>query len=31
MFRNSIFLNRESLKKGFLDNDKKMIPLVTKG
>jgi transcriptional regulator with XRE-family HTH domain len=31
MFRNSIFLNRESLRKGFLDNDKKMIPLVTKG
>lgn len=30
MFRNSIFLNRESLKRGFLDIDKKMIPLVTK-
>jgi transcriptional regulator with XRE-family HTH domain len=30
MFRNSIFLNRESLKRGFLDNDKKMIPLATK-
>lgn len=31
MLRNSVFLNRDVLKKGFLENDKKMITLVTKG
>ena len=30
MLRNSVFLNRDTLKKSFLDNDKKKIPLVAK-
>lgn len=30
MFRNSVFLNNKSLKKSFLENDKKMISLITK-